>query len=65
MQYFIESMPVLQDPTLKCLYLSLKPAERVNIKLIYNHLTLLRPRLPLVLCKEVAFNEVFIFHWAF
>ena len=32
-------MPVLRDPTLKCLSVSLKPAERANIK--DDHLTLL------------------------
>ena len=43
-------MPVLRDPTLKCLSVFLNPAERVNIK--ENHLTLLTTRFPLVVSKE-------------
>ena len=43
-------MPVLRDPTLKCLSVFLKPAERVNIK--EDHLTLLTTRFPLFVSKE-------------
>ena len=45
-------MSVLRDPTLKCLSVFLKPAERVNIK--EDHLTLLASRFPVVVPKENA-----------
>ena len=45
-------MPVLCDPTLKCLSVFLKPAEKVNIK--EDHLTLPTSQFPLDVSKENA-----------
>ena len=45
-------MPVLHNPSLKCLSVFLNPAERVNIK--EHHLTFLASRFSLAVSKEIA-----------
>lgn len=44
-------MPVLRDPTLKCVSVFFMPAEKANIK---DHLTLLTSQFLLVVSKENA-----------
>ena len=49
--YLLKSMPVLCDPTLKCVSVFFTPAEKADIK---DHLTLLTPQFLLVVSKENA-----------